>query len=137
MQSQISLFFDENFGLQSLRFKFWRLPPVSNEFFVLKNIFFCLDIWRFLFTLLCGVSKGLMKTLRAFKKPFEASQRRVKRCYCGQDLMWKRMVRLRFLTCSFQVLEIQLEFHCSFTYQHLWFYLYTFGFLRLFVTNLI
>lgn len=77
MQSQISLFFDENFGLQSLRFKFWRLPPVSNEFFVLKNIFFCLDIWRFLFTLLCGVSKGLMKTLKAFKKPFEASQRRV------------------------------------------------------------
>ena len=33
----------------------------------------------FIFALLCGVSKGFMKALKAFAKPFEASQRSVKR----------------------------------------------------------
>ena len=28
----------------------------------------------FIFALLCGASKGFMKALRAFKKPFEAPQ---------------------------------------------------------------
>ena len=32
----------------------------------------------FIFTLLCGVSKGFMKALKAFIKPFEAPQRSVK-----------------------------------------------------------
>ena len=32
----------------------------------------------FIFTLLCGASKGFMKALKAFIKPFEAPQRRVK-----------------------------------------------------------
>ena len=32
----------------------------------------------FILTLLCGVSKGFMKVLQAFIKPFEASQRSVK-----------------------------------------------------------
>ena len=31
-----------------------------------------------MFTLLCGDSKGFMKTFRAFIKPFEALQRSVK-----------------------------------------------------------
>ena len=33
---------------------------------------------NFIFTLLCGASKGFMKTLKAFIKPFEAPQRSVK-----------------------------------------------------------
>ena len=32
----------------------------------------------FIFTLLCGVSKGFMKTFKAFIKPCEAPQRSVK-----------------------------------------------------------
>ena len=32
----------------------------------------------FIFTLLCGASKGFMKALKAFIKPFEAPQRSVK-----------------------------------------------------------
>ena len=32
----------------------------------------------FLFTLLCGASKGFMKAFKAFTKPFEAPQRSVK-----------------------------------------------------------
>ena len=32
----------------------------------------------FIFTLLCGGSKGFMKAFKAFIKPFEASQRTVK-----------------------------------------------------------
>ena len=32
----------------------------------------------FIFTLLCGASKGLMKALKAFIKPFVAPQRSVK-----------------------------------------------------------
>ena len=32
----------------------------------------------FIFVLLCGVSKGFMKTFRAFRKLFEAPQRSVK-----------------------------------------------------------
>ena len=32
----------------------------------------------FIFTLLCGASKGFMKALSAFIKPFEAPQRSVK-----------------------------------------------------------
>ena len=32
----------------------------------------------FIFTLLCSVSKGFMKALKAFIKPFEAPQRSVK-----------------------------------------------------------
>ena len=32
----------------------------------------------FLFALFCGASKDFMKTLKAFLKPFEASQRRLK-----------------------------------------------------------
>ena len=32
----------------------------------------------FIFTLLCGASKGFMKDLKAFIKPFEAPQRSVK-----------------------------------------------------------
>ena len=32
----------------------------------------------FIITLLCGVSKGFMKVLQAFIKPFEASQKSVK-----------------------------------------------------------
>ena len=33
---------------------------------------------NFIFTLLCGASKGFMKVLKAFIKPFEASQKSVK-----------------------------------------------------------
>ena len=33
----------------------------------------------FIFTLLCGASKGFMKALTAFIKPFEAPQRSVKK----------------------------------------------------------
>ena len=33
----------------------------------------------FISTLLCGASKGFMKTFKAFIKPFEASQRRLKK----------------------------------------------------------
>ena len=65
--------------------KFWRLPPAFNEFVILKNTFFCFDIGGFLFTLVCGASKGFMKALEAFIKPFEAPQRSVKRCYYGQN----------------------------------------------------
>ena len=32
----------------------------------------------FIFILLCGTSKGLIETLKAFIKPFEATQRSVK-----------------------------------------------------------
>ena len=32
----------------------------------------------FIFTLLCGVSKGFKKALKAFIKPFDTSQRSVK-----------------------------------------------------------
>ena len=32
----------------------------------------------FIFTLLCGASKGFMKALKAFTKLFEAPQRKVK-----------------------------------------------------------
>ena len=32
----------------------------------------------FIFTFLCGTSKGFMKTLKAFIKPFAATQRSVK-----------------------------------------------------------
>ena len=32
----------------------------------------------FIFTLLCGASKGFMKALKAFIKPFEAPQRNMK-----------------------------------------------------------
>ena len=32
----------------------------------------------FIFTLLCGASKGFMKAFKAFIKPFEAPQRSVK-----------------------------------------------------------
>ena len=32
----------------------------------------------FIFTLICGASKGFMKVLKAFIKPFEAPQRSVK-----------------------------------------------------------
>ena len=35
-------------------------------------------IYIFIFTLLCGASKGFMKTFKVFIKPFEASQRSVK-----------------------------------------------------------
>ena len=31
---------------------------------------------KFLFSILCGVSKGFMKTLNAFVKPFEAPQKK-------------------------------------------------------------
>ena len=34
--------------------------------------------WIFIFTLLCGVSKGFLKAFKAFKKPFEAPQRSAK-----------------------------------------------------------
>ena len=34
--------------------------------------------WIFIFTLLCGASKGFLKAFKAFKKPFEAPQRSVK-----------------------------------------------------------
>ena len=34
--------------------------------------------WIFIFTFLCGVSKGFMKAFKASIKPFEASQRGVK-----------------------------------------------------------
>ena len=33
---------------------------------------------KFLFSLLCGASKGFMKASKAFIKPFETSQRSVK-----------------------------------------------------------
>ena len=35
----------------------------------------------FIFTLFCGASKGFMKALKAFIKPFEAPQRIVKKKY--------------------------------------------------------
>ena len=41
----------------------------------------CIEIkieLNFIFTLLCGASKGFMKAFKAFIKPFEAPQRNVK-----------------------------------------------------------
>ena len=46
------------------------LVPIPDE---VKKI-----TYIFIFRFLCGASKGFMKTLKAFIKPFEAPQRSVK-----------------------------------------------------------
>ena len=35
-------------------------------------------IWIFIFTILCGASKGFMKALKVFIEPFEVPQKSVK-----------------------------------------------------------
>ena len=118
-QRSMIFVFNENFDLESIRSNFWWLPATFNEFVVLKSIFFCLDIRIFLFALLYRHSKGFMKALKAFKKPFEAPQGSVKTWCYGEDQIRKRMVRLRFLLRSFQLVEIQMRCHQFFKYQHL------------------
>ena len=77
--------FDENFNLQVFALNFGGYLQLLMSLSFLKIPFFCFDIRRFLFTLVCGTSKGFMKALEAFIKPFEAPQRSVKRCYYGQN----------------------------------------------------